>query len=178
MKYDYYLRGNDFFQLQLYIYSKDKYVKKRYLYTAIIYFIFCAIISLIVFFFDKMFAGILLAAGTIGALTVPHYLKQYHFHNYRKVIKINFQEQFDKQNWLTFTDEGIILYDEIKGSRTFTYGEITEVIETGKYFYIHLETGHMPIPKEEVQNTDFKEQLDLIILKNNIRFISDLKWKW
>jgi hypothetical protein len=181
MTLEFILTENDFLQLQLYIASKDKGVKRRKMISWICWpFIFVAIAYLsnnkqI----DTFLLYYFLSIAAVWLIAFPFYYKWRYKKFYGNAVAKNYKARFNEPVKIIFGTDNIQTYS-IAGDTRYNLSALSNIIETGNYFYAGIKTGgYLIIPKPELKNQDaVRDKLKELSDKQDISFVSDLNWKW
>ena len=173
------LNSDDYLQHQLYSVNKNpRIVKKRKRAWLMITLTF-AIISLFSFVKPDFFT---IGSGVFAVISLffyPIYERNQYKKHYKKHVNEVYKNRFGIESSLSFNEKNIESISEI-GESNFNYSAFESFVEISNYYFLFLKTGGAIIIPKTVTSTiiDFKEQLNLLSVKNNISFEEDLNWKW
>lgn len=137
-------------------------------------------LTIIVFIENYEYLKIPLTLLTLATVTLYPFYEKWQFKKYyTNYIDDNFSKRLNTASDLLINDTQIILTDKT-GETKLNKSELTEIIETGKYFYIGMSTGgHILIPKYRLENiTEIEKATLLLSSEYKIPFKKDLNWRW
>jgi hypothetical protein len=176
----YSLTENDFLQQQLFAVSKSERIKKQRRKSWLINSF--AILVLSFLFYDsgnKFLAYWFLAIGILFICLLPFYIKAHYKNHYKKFIAETYKNRFGIDSTIKFNDDFIETFDTTSESK-INLSEIDQIFETGEYIYLKIKSGGvLIIPKLKIENlVGLRETLLKIADKLNVKFVSELNWKW
>ncbi|MDR6968567.1 hypothetical protein J2X31_002590 [Flavobacterium arsenatis] len=175
---NYKLKENYYLQLQLYFAKDDGRVRKQIIRGTFVWFIILSVFSIFAFRgFDNPFSYFFPLAALLSLIFSPYRIKESIFKNYQEAVKV-YKNEFGKDVNLKIDDVYIYLVDIDKEVK-FKIETVETIIETGKFYYIKLQTNSIFIPKDELEDVNqIKEELLILSQKLNVNYKSDLDWKW
>lgn len=178
MDLNYKLKENYYLQLQLYFAKNDGQVRKQIIRSTFVWFIILSVISIFAFRgFDNPFSYFFPLASILSLIFSPSRIKESIFKGYQESIKV-YKNEFDKDVNLKIDDDYISVIDIDKEVK-FKIETVETIIETGKFYYIKLLTSSIFIPKDELEDVNqIKQELLILSEKLNVKYKSDLDWKW
>ena len=180
MTFTYILTENDFLQNQLFVASKSKRVKKQRIKSWITVSLVFLVLSFL--FYESgntIMTYYFLGLGILAVCLYPFYLKWFYKRYYKKYIQEYYKNRFGVSARAKFTDNYIETFD-ISGESKMNLSEIKEIVETGDYFYLMLNSGgSFIITKMGIENREnVRKEFVNLADKLKIKFTSDLNWKW
>ncbi len=180
MTFTYSSDENDYLQHTLYIASKSDRVKNerrkgRFLITIL----FLGLSFILFKAKDELGMYLFLSAAVLSFLLYPAYLKRYYLKHYRKNVADIYKNRFNKSTTITFKETTIDVTD-ITGEMKINFSIIQEIVETGNYFYLRINTGgSLIISKTKIENPgDLALFLKALAGKLNINYTEELNWEW
>ncbi|HMJ46781.1 MAG TPA: YcxB family protein [Ferruginibacter sp.] len=180
MKLEYSVAQNDFLQHQLFIASKSERIKSKRRNSWLL--ITCASLSLAFVFYqgdNKFMMYYCLGFAVLTLLFYPLYLRFHYKKHYRKFIEDTYKNRDGEIATVIFNDNNIETFDKT-GESKINHSEIEEITETGEYFYLKMRSGgSLIVPKRKIEAIDdLRTLLQRLGNRLNIKFVSDLNWKW
>lgn len=176
----YSLSKEDYLEYFLYSSSTNKKTKaKRRRNWIILTTSFCCL-TFAVFFADSEALKVPVTVFTLATIFLyPLYEKRQFKKHYTQYIENNYANRINTMSDLLIADAQIIMTDKT-GETKLNKNELTEVIETGKYFYIGISTGgHILLPKYKIENLAiFEKAITLLSSQYQLPFTKDLTWRW
>jgi len=116
---------------------------------------------------------------TILALLYPRYLRRHYKKSLSKQCKDTYKNNIGKEITLRINDDSIQTKSEDE-EVTISISQLTEIGETGQYYFLKLLSGTaIIVPKDKLKNLDeFKITINEIAKKMNIEHKINLDWKW
>jgi len=177
---NYKLSEKDFLHFQLFYFSKSIDIAKERRTGLIRLTIFYSLLGLFLFFYDGFTIYYYLVV-TIPILMLFPYLSK---RRYEKQCLYNnrvvYKNGFDIEKELTFTNETFEM-KQIGLKSSTNYSQISEISETEKHYFLHLENFSQAIiiPKEKIQNLpEVANAIKEIAEKFNIKYNVELNWNW
>jgi len=178
MTLKYKLIEGDFLLLTLYLLKKDETLKKANIKRTLVQSTIALAIILILYFDHQLlFAVALLIGLIIGLIIRPLRLKEKYFDSCKKQAKL-YASVSNSNNEFNLNEDFVEVKSEnVDVKRTLT--EIKSIVETQKHFFILCNIGYIIIPKLKIENIGIvRDEFVSLSKKMNIEYISDLIWKW
>ena len=178
MKLSYTLKQNDFLQYHLYEYSQNDFKKNRNKFVIVYAGIFLAA-AIISFLTSSSFVGyFFVLIVVLIVFLVPSRLKDGYFEYNLKLVKERYKDKYDVlyhldlgQDLIEFTSENF--------SRKYSLGDLSKIVETRAGYYLILQTSFVIIPKsDDIDDADVKNDLLSLSTRLNIKYHSEVDWKW
>ena len=178
MTIEYIIRQNDYLQLNLYGIKKDNLLKKHILKNWISWFVILLVLVVISYLSRYIELLISISIGAIiGLIIHPFRLKRLYFERMLKATT-KYQSRFNSLYKLIINNDFIELIT-ITGEHKMKISEVESFIETKHHFFISLKPDVIIIPKSELENLDIiRDELKKISEKLNVKYLSDINWKW
>lgn len=177
----YIIKESDYLTYQLFAASKSKSVNRRrkigWFLVPTIYIVF-GVLSFILGN-QKNIAIVFGGLAFFWLMIFPFYSRWVYKQKYRKYIKQNHKEMFDRPVTLSIRDNKIHITDD-KNESFISYSEIMMIAEIDTHLFIRLKTGSsIIIPKEHISDFVMLAKLIQQISKSTgLKLHKDLKWKW
>lgn len=179
MKLEFTLHEADYVDFSLYVASKSESIRKRRQLTKWVIPI-CYLLMSAYFFYSgyQLGAYIFLAISVMWIFSYPGYEAKKYIRHYKKHIQQNISKSLDKMVSMEFLDGHIISKDGMKETKV-RFDELTEIIETGKAFYLMIDVGHgFIIPKSKVDMQSVGDYFYKLSEDLQIAYKEDLNWSW
>lgn len=165
----------DVLAFQLFIASNSERIRKnikKSRFGLSIFFLIIGILPFILGFAHELGYAYLLFA-ILWFFFHPFYTKWRYERHYKKyIIEHQLAVPFEVQLW----EEGVESENEF-GKSTIKFNAIKSISETKKYFFVLLSKGTgLTFPKEQVNETEFRNKLKEIAEKANITLEQKLNW--
>jgi YcxB-like protein len=180
MRLEYSLNENDFLQHQLFTASKSERIKKKRRKSWVIVSLATLLLSFICYKnANNIMAYSFLALAVYTIFFYPLYLKAHYKNHYKKFIAHAYKNKVGINSTISFNDTQIEIFDRT-GESKIKLSEIEEITETGEYIYLRMKTGEaLIIPKLKIKElNELLKELKGLAEKLNIKFISEINWKW
>lgn len=179
MKLEFTLSEADYVDFNLYVASKTESIRKRRQLTKwIIPVIYLLIAAYFLYKGYQLGAYIFLAIAVMWVFSYPGYEAKKYIKHFKKHIQLNLSKSLDKLVTMEFLDDHIFSIDGMKETKV-RYEELTEIIETGKAFYLMIDVGHgFIIPKSKVDTQSVGDYFYKLSEDLQITYIEDLNWSW
>ena len=175
------LSEEDYLAFQLFYASKSKKAKKArnrnwislvIIFACFAYFTFFRDDDLFLFYYFLVFVA-------LTTFLFPVYSRYRYKKHYLNHIREVYENSFDKENELIFTNETIDLKD-YTGTSNIIISQIIEINEIEKYYFLHISLAQaIIIPKEKIKNlSETDNTIKEIAEKFKIKYNIDLNWKW
>jgi YcxB-like protein len=178
--FSYSLCEEDYLEYFLYTSSTNSKIKaKRMRNWIMLSFAFCFFTATI-FIADYQHLKVPLVIFTLATIFLyPLYEKWQYKKYYRQYIKDQYMGRLNSISDLLFTKEQIIMTDKT-GESKVNKSEITEIIETGKFYYAGISTGgHIIIPKYQLDKyKELQTEMESLSANYAIPFKEKLNWKY
>jgi YcxB-like protein len=180
MRLEYSLNENDFLQHQLFTASKSEHIKKKRRKSWVIVSMATLLLSFICYRNTNNFmAYSFLALAIYTIFFYPLYLRAYYKKYYKKFIADAYKNKIGINSSISFNDTQVVIFDRT-GESKINLTEIEEITETGEYIFLRMKIGEsLIIPKLKIKEVnELLKELKELTEKLNIKFISDINWKW
>ena len=127
---------------------------------------------------DGFFTWYFLGAGVISLIFYPFYQRYAYKRHYRKFLLDKLNYRIGKECVIDFQQD-IIETKDITGESKINTSELSEINEIGSHYFVRLKTGDaLVIPKQQVNNSSFVEDLLAIFQNPEIEVTKELDWRW
>ncbi|KPH13105.1 YcxB family protein [Chryseobacterium sp. ERMR1:04] len=179
-KFTYSLNEDDYLNYQLFAASKSKNIRKKRLRNRFLPAIFFVVLGLVPRFdFTEIFTQIYILIGILWIFLYPIWDKKLYYNHYKKYIKENYKNNFDKTLELAITENEIYAKDNSTESKT-NLQELEEINEVPQAIYFKFKSSHsLILPKNKINvSIDSKQFFKELSKKYSINYNEFSDWEW
>jgi hypothetical protein len=179
MKFVYSLDEYDYLQYLLFDASQSDRIKKRRRRSWIVNSLTLLCLSFLFSRSENRFlTWYFLIIGLLAACLFPFYLRWRYKKHFKRFVQDTYRSRFGEISTIIFQEEYIETFD-ITGNSKINLSEIELINETGEYLYLKMKRGgRLIIPKSKIEYNELREELVKMATRLNVKFISELNWKW
>lgn len=176
MKFEYTLREEDYLEFQLFVGSQSRSLSAKLRQGRILLPVLLGVGAAICYWQERPNLAIYFGVVAVAAfLFGPRYFKWRFKASYVKHVREHYAARFDEVEGLEVREDHLFSWDKTGEAKT-NFLEISAIYETGKHFFIKVNSGlYYIVPKAEIDDLDaFRTELK----KMGVPLHEELEWKW
>ena len=178
--FTYSLNEDDYLNYQLFAASQSKNIRRKRIRNRFLPAIFFVVLGLFPRFdFTTNFTQIYILTGVLWVFFYPVWEKRLYYNHYKKHIRENYKNNFDKNVALIITENEILIKDNNTESK-INLQELEEINELPKAIYLKLKSSHsLILPKNKIDiNVESKNFLKELSDRYSVNYNEFPDWKW